>query len=119
MLIIGVDYHPSMQQIAWVGPETGECGGRQLMHRAEAEKFYRGLKEKPVRIGMNDRRDADHILKLMLKDDFPRIWIPTPENRDLRQLIWHRHRLVGMRTRVMNQLQAVAMNEGIRRKKAL
>jgi transposase len=55
----------------------------------------------------------------MMKEDFPRIWVPTPENRDLRQLVWHRHRLVGMRTRVMNQLQAVAMNEGIRRKKGL
>jgi len=72
-----------------------------------------------VRKQKNDRRDAEHILKLMLKDDFPRIWAPTPENRDLRQLVLHRHRLVGMRTRVMNQLQAVAMNEGIRRKTGL
>lgn len=156
MLIIGCDYHPSMQQIAWVDTETGECGERRLVHRAEAEQFYRELKGKHVRVGIeatghsrwferliaelnfelwtgdpapirakqvrkqkNDRRDAEHILKLMLKDDFPRIWVPTPENRDLRQLVLHRHRLVGMRTRVMNQLQAVAMNEGIRRKKGL
>ena len=41
MLIIGVDYHPSMQQIAWVGTETGECGERRLAHCAEAEQFYR------------------------------------------------------------------------------
>jgi hypothetical protein len=41
------------------------------------------------------------------------------ENRDLRQLLWHRHRLVQMRTRIMNQLQALAMNEGYRRKKKL
>jgi transposase len=34
-------------------------------------------------------------------------------------LIWHRHRLVQMRTRAMNQIQATAMNEGARRKKAL
>jgi transposase len=145
-----------VQQIAWVDKETGECGERRLTHRAEAEQFYRELKGKQVRVGIeatghwrwferllaelkfeiwigdpaqirvkqvrkqkNDRRDAEHILKLMLKDDFPRIWAPTPENRDLRQLVWHRHRLVGMRTRVMNQLQAVAMNEGIRRKKGL
>ena len=40
-------------------------------------------------------------------------------NRDLRQLLWHRHRLVQMRTRVMNQLHVVALNEGLRRKKAL
>ena len=45
--------------------------------------------------------------------------MPDAENRDLRQLLWHRHRLVQMRTRVMNQLHVVALNEGLRRKKAL
>src|SRR5215471_2050302 len=50
------------------------------------------IRAKQVRKQKNDRRDAEHILKLMLKDDFPRIWAPTPENRDLRQLVWHRHR---------------------------
>lgn len=156
MLIIGCDYHPSMQQIAWVDMETGECGEQRLRHCVEAEQFYRELKGKQVRVGMeatghsrwferlvaelkfelwvgdparirakrvrkqkNDRRDADHILTLMLENNFPRIWTPSPKNRDLRQLLLHRHRLVGMRTRVMNQLQAIAMNEGIRRKKWL
>src|SRR5260370_40026446 len=66
-----------------------------------------------------DRQDAQHILKLMLKDDFPRIWVPSWENRDLRQLLWHRHRMVQARTRIMNQLQAVALNEGLRCKKRL
>ena len=51
-------------------------------------------------------------LKLLVEERFPRVWVPSPENRDLRQLLWHRHRLVQMRTRIMNQLQAVAMNEG-------
>jgi transposase len=55
----------------------------------------------------------------MREDNFPRIWVPSPENRDLRQLLWHRHRLVQMRTRIMNQLQALAMNEGYRWKKKL
>jgi transposase len=72
-----------------------------------------------VRKQKNDRKDAEHLLHLMLKDDFPRIWVPSAENRDVRQLVWHRHRLVQMRTRVMNQLQAIAMNEGIRRKRGL
>jgi transposase len=63
--------------------------------------------------------DAQHILHLLLKDDFPRIWVPSWENRDLRQLLWHRHRMVQARTRVMNQLQAVALNEGLRCKKRL
>jgi transposase len=58
-------------------------------------------------------------LKLLLENIFPRIWVPSPENRDLRQLLWHRHRLVQMRTRIQNQLQALAMNEGQRWKKKL
>ncbi len=40
----------------------------------------------------------------MMEDRFPRIWVPDAANRDMRQLLWHRHRLVQMRTRVMNQL---------------
>ena len=66
-----------------------------------------------------DREDARLMLKLLLENRFPRIWVPDPENRDLRQLLWHGHRLVQMRTRIMNQLQALAMNEGQRRKKKL
>jgi transposase len=66
-----------------------------------------------------DRKDAELLLKLMLEDRFPRTWIPSAENRDLRQLLWHWHRLVQMRTRIMNQLQALAMNEGKHWKKKL
>jgi transposase len=56
---------------------------------------------------------------LLLEDRFPQIWVPSWENRDLRQLLWHRHRMVQARTRIMNQLQAVALNEGLRCKKRL
>jgi transposase len=66
-----------------------------------------------------DREDARLLLRLMRENNFPQIWVPDPENRDLRQLLWHRHRLVQMRTRIMNQLQALAMNEGYRWKKKL
>jgi transposase len=77
------------------------------------------IKTKRVRKQKTDREDARLLLKLLLENRFPRIWVPSPENRDLRQLLWHRHRLVQMRTRIMNQLQAVAMNEGYRWKKKL
>ncbi len=159
MVIIGVDYHPSDQYLAFADTETGECGERRLNHSdGEAEKFYRDLKQRgvSVRVGMEatgysrwferllaelgievwigdaakiktkrirkqktDRQDAQLLLKLLLENNFPRVWVPSPENRDLRQLLWHRHRLVQMRTRIMNQLQALAMNEGQRRKKKL
>lgn len=159
MIIIGVDYHPSDQYIAFVDTETGEEDERRLGHSdQEAERFYRGLAARgiSVRVGMEatgysrwferllaelgvelwigdaaeiktkrvrkqktDRNDAQLLLKLLLENNFPTIWVPSPENRDLRQLLWHRHRMVQMRTRIMNQLQALAMNEGQRRKKKL
>ena len=64
-------------------------------------------------------RTPDSYSGCLRENNFPQIWIPGPENRDLRQLLWHRHRLVQMRTRIMNQLHALAMNEGYRWKKKL
>ena len=63
----------------------------------------------------NDARDAADILELLLAERFAklRIWVPSAAERDVRQLVMHRHRLVQMRTRVKNQLKAVALNEGM------
>jgi transposase len=77
------------------------------------------IRAKRVRKQKTDRQDAELLLQLLVENRFPRIWVPSPENRDLRQLLWHRHRLVQMRTRVKNQLQAIALNEGLRRQKGL
>jgi len=147
-MLIGVDYHPSLQTIAFLVQETGEYGEQELNHSdGKAERCYRDLKQRGicVRVGMEasgyarwferllaelgfelwigdpaeikakrvrkpktDKEDARQLLKLMLEDRFPKIWVPSPENRDLRQLLWHRHRLVQMRTRIMNQLPALA-----------
>jgi transposase len=61
------------------------------------------------------------LLQLLLSGQFEklRIWVPTAAERDVRQLVLHRHRLIGMRTRVKNQLRAVALNEGVGRKPGL
>jgi transposase len=77
------------------------------------------IRTKRVRKQKTDRQDAQLILRLLLENRFPQIWVPSGENRDLRQLLWHRHRMVQARTRIMNQLQAVALNEGLRCKKRL
>ena len=61
------------------------------------------IRTKRVRKQKTDRQDAQLLLRLLLEDRFPRIWVPDAENRDLRQLLWHRHRLVQMRTRVMTE----------------
>jgi transposase len=147
--IIGCDFHPRFQQIAFLEQETGEFGERRLNHPEEAERYYRSLAGQAVRIGVEatgnfrwfrrlmqelghefllgdateirasnprkqktDKRDARHILTLLVQDRFPAVWQPPLDNEEQRQLLAHRSRLVEMRTRVKNQLDSMAKNEG-------
>ena len=156
MMIIGCDFHPSWQQVAWVDTETGETGEEKLVHeRGEAARFYQRLPG-PALIGMestgncewflemataaghnvwvgdaakirasdvrqqkHDRRDAALLLQLLLEGRFPRIWTPSSQEKDLRQLLIHRSRLVGLRARVKNELQHLALNRGVQKKRKL
>src|SRR5215469_17991219 len=81
----------------WFERLLAELGFEVWIGDAAEIKTRRAQKKK------TDREDARLLLKLLLEDRFPRIWVPSPEDRDLRQLLWHRHRLVQMRTRIMNQ----------------
>ena len=74
------------------------------------------IRAKENRKQKTDRRDALLLLDLLQQGSFPRIWVPSPAERDARQLLLHRHKWVGMRTQVKNQLQALALNQGVRRK---
>ncbi len=69
-----------------------------------------------VRKQKTDRRDAEHLLHLLLEDRFPKIWVPSLEVRDVRQLLVHRHKQVQARTRTKNQLQAMALSCGVQKK---
>jgi transposase len=68
-----------------------------------------------VRKQKTDKRDAAHILKLVVEGRFPRLWTPDREQRDLRQLVLHRHKLVEIRSRVKNELQHLSMNKGMQK----
>jgi len=156
MMIIGCDFHPSWQQIAWLDVETGETRQQKLVHASgDAKQFYQQLTE-PALIGIEatgnsqwfielvedlgheiwigdaaqirasyvrkqktDKRDAAHILKLVVQGRFPRLWTPDREQRDLRQLVLHRHKLVEIRSRVKNELQHLSMNKGMQKKRTL
>lgn len=72
-----------------------------------------------VRKQKTDKRDAAHILKLLVEGRFPRLWMPSAEQRDLRQLLIHRHKLVEIRTRVKNGLQHLMLNRGLQKKRRL
>ena len=138
MMIIGCDFHPSWQQISWLDAETGETGERKLVHASgDAKRFYEQLGG-PVLIGMEATGnsqwfielvedlghaiwigDAAHILKLVVEGRFPKLWTPDREQRDLRQLVLHRHKLVEIRSRVKNELQHLSMNKGMQKKRTL
>jgi transposase len=115
MIIIGCDYDPGFQQIAFGDTETGEYEERRLQHREEAESFReltaQGMKvrvgreasgharwferllaelnfelwigdateieTKRVRKPKTDREDARLLLRLLMEDRFPRIWVPS------------------------------------------
>jgi transposase len=72
-----------------------------------------------VRRQKTDARDAAHLRVLVQDGRFPRVWVPSPEMRDLRQLLRHRQKLVEMRTQVKNRLQHLALHQGVRLKRRL
>jgi transposase len=72
-----------------------------------------------VRKQKTDRRDAAHILQMLMENRFPQIWVPSLEVRDVRQLLVHRHKQVQARTRTKNQLQAMALGQGVQKKRKL
>ena len=67
----------------------------------------------------HDRRDAALLLRLLREGRFPRIWTPSSEQKDLRQLLIHRHKLVRLRAQAKNGLQHLAMNRGMQKKRQL
>src|SRR6202007_1978787 len=72
-----------------------------------------------VRKQKTDKRDAAHILRLMVEGRFPRLWTPDREQRDLRQLVLHRHKLVEIRSRVKNEMQHLSLHKGMQKKRTL
>ncbi len=97
----------------WFAEMLGELGHELVV--GEAGK----IRAKETRKQKHDRRDADHILNLLVRGDFPRIWLPSAAERDVRVLLEHRHQLVQWRTRAKNGLQAMALSYGVRRRSRL
>jgi transposase len=103
---------------ALIGMEsTGNCQWFVEMVTTAGHEVWIGdaakIRASEVRKQKHDRRDAALILKLLLEGRFPRIWTPSGEEKDLRQLLIHRHKLVRIRVQVKNELQHLAMNQGV------
>jgi len=67
----------------------------------------------------NDWRDAELVLDLMVKDEFPRIYRLSEESLEILRRLRYRHRLVKMRTMAKNGLHAIALSAGLSMKSKL
>jgi transposase len=117
-------FYAGLPTPARVGMEaTGYAQWFERMLAEQGHQLWVGdaaeIRAAMVRKQKTDSRDACHILDLLLRDKFPRIWIPSSDERDVRQLLRHRFKLVCLRTSLKNQLHAMAMGQGICRKKKL
>ena len=77
------------------------------------------IRRKAPRRQKNDRRDADLMLDLMLKGDFPRLHTFSEESRLVLRQLRYRHKLVKVRTIAKNSLQAIGLNAGLPLKRQL
>jgi transposase len=117
-------FYRQLSSPALIGLEA--CGNTQwfedLLDRLGHEVWMgdaAAIRASYVRKQKTDRRDAAHILKLLMESRFPRLWRPSAGERDLRQLLIHRHKLVGIRARVKNGLQHLMLNRGVQMKRKL
>jgi len=116
-------YQALVGQVVRVGIEA--VGNSQWFEQMLAEMGHElwigdaaRIRRLVVRQQKTDRRDAQHILDLMVDGRFPKLWVPSQQIRDVRQLLRHRQKLVEMRTQVKNQLQHLALNQGVRQETA-
>ncbi len=61
----------------------------------------------------NDRRDADLLLDLLMHHEFPALFRYSRESREVLRQLRYRHKLVKLRTMVVNTLHALAINCGL------
>jgi len=117
-------FYRQLPEHALIGMEsTGNCQWFVELTGRLGHELWIGdaakIRASEARQQKHDRRDAALLLKLLLEGRFPRIWVPSGEEKDLRQLLMHRYRLVRIRAQVKNELQHLAMNQGITRKRKL
>jgi transposase len=114
-------FYEELSAPALVGMEaTGNSRWFELLVQGLGHELWVGdaakIRASYVRKQKTDKRDAGHILTLLLEKRFPRLWVPDLQQRDIRQLLTHRHKLVSVRTRLKTEL---ALNQGVQKKRQL
>lgn len=91
----------------WFEELMGELGHKLLVGDAAEIRRLARRRQK------NDRRDANLILELLVRDEFPTLFRYSKESREVLRQLRYRHKLVKLRTMVVNSLHALAINAGL------
>ena len=91
----------------WAADTLAELGATvHLAHPLGVKGFaYRRVK--------NDERDAADLADLLRMGRLPEAWIAPPATRQLRELVRHRAKLVGLRSNLKCQVHAVLASAGV------
>ena len=73
------------------------------------------IRKRAVSRHKSDRRDAELILELLIKEEFPALWRRSVENNQVLEILKLRASFVRQRTQAYNRLQALAKNFGLPR----
>src|SRR5437016_2836687 len=103
-VIVGFE---SSGRAAWFEELLEELGCEIWIGHATAIRLFARRRQK------NDRRDADLILDLLVRGDFPRIHRYSRQSREVLQQLRYRQRLVKMRTMIVNSLKFMAASRGL------
>jgi transposase len=114
------EFYSSTGRPAVIGVEASSRAG--WFEKIVQEAGHKLLVGNPVSIRKtalsrhkNDRVDAEHMLWLLMRGEFPAIWRRPAESNEILDVIRLRSSLVGQRTQVYNRLSAIARDIGMPR----
>ena len=111
-------FYTSLPERAIIGVEaSARAGWFENMLTDTGHKLLVGnpvlIRKRATSRHKNDRRDAELILELLMRDEFPALWRRSAASNQILEILRLRQSLVGQRTQVYNRLQALAHNAGL------
>lgn len=112
------EFYSHFKEEVIVGIEAGGCSEwfERMMSELGIEVWVGNashIRRLALRKQKNDKRDAGHILDLMVSGRFPRLYRRSAGSQEILRQTGYRHKLIKMRTIMNNSLRAIARNEGL------
>jgi transposase len=112
------EFYQSFSEPAVIGIEaSGKATWFENMLFETGHKLFVGnpvlIRKKATSRHKNDRRDAELILNLLMRGEFPALWRRPPESTEVIDIMGLRSQLVRHRTQMYNRLQGLAHSTGM------